>query len=422
MTFPKLPFNKTKLPYGSTKSPHGPPGLLENLYGCSYMATQGPLGPRSKNHSPFTVGSVNSYSTPTNNILYGTLPAGGYHHQLLPKLKTFNYHEGIGGLPSETKLTPPRGKRRNKNPNRRKHQINNNNKKQADMWNCRKNGSRWGRPVTNKRNNDQAFDPMGKTTPQVLTPFGTKKPRAMFCDDTSGWEIKGIMNMIQNAQDDVVLQQAHLYDAYATNAAVLDRVIEELEDERKAPPTINKTIRLQEIMARKQRHEDVGRLVQSALESTMGIPTDLSHASKALMSRGAALYDSYLVMKDYVVRESMPELRARYHAMAAHGKQGTSMEVTGGNEQEDRAYGFSRAFIGDNENLRIAGSGRGDTGSNHQGKRTAAQLDHGTSTATGRQRSHSVALYKMVLGKQVLFAPDFPRTKWRSMAQETTTF
>ena len=113
------------------------------------------------------------------------------------------------------------------------------------------------------------------------------------------------MNMIQKAQDDVVLQQAHLYDAYATNAAILDRVIEELEDERKAPPTINKTIRLQEIMVRKQRHEDVGRLVQSALESTMEIPTDLNHASKALTSRGAALYDSYLVMKDNAVCESM---------------------------------------------------------------------------------------------------------------------
>ena len=40
-----------------------------------------------------------------------------------------------------------------------------------------------------------------------------------------------------------------------------------------------------------------------------------------------------------------------------------------------------------------------------------------------RAANEATALhYMMVLGKQALFAPDFPRTKWRSMAQKTTTF
>ena len=116
MTFPKLPFGSTKFsfgssptkfPYSSTKSPFGSHDLLELPYGCSYMATKGSLGPTSKAQEFFNMGKVEPYSIPTKDIFIGTLPAGGNHYQLLPKLDTFTYHEGIGGIPSETKLTPP---------------------------------------------------------------------------------------------------------------------------------------------------------------------------------------------------------------------------------------------------------------------------------------------------------------------------
>ena len=151
-----------------------------------------------------------------------------------------------------------------------------------------------------------------------MTSFGSEKPCMMNSGDEQGWEVKALMQQLQEAHVQAMLLQTDLHEALNRNASMLGKANADLDGLKLSPMSLNKTIHLQEALTRKHHHDDVGRLLQSALETTMDVDTDMGYAYQAIKNPYCtAFFDSHRAMKGQVERESMPALRARYYTMVA---------------------------------------------------------------------------------------------------------